>query len=83
MTVLVDATRMNRCAVLSHLSHGVQLPRPASLFAPIKASGHQGTRFMRDKAVVTVDESSWRFGFVLSAIVAAEMALIAAAVLSN
>ena len=35
------------------------------------------------KFVDYVDESSWRFGFVLSAIVAAEMALIAAAVLSN
>ena len=35
------------------------------------------------KFVDYVDESSWRFGFVLSAIVAVEMALIAAAVLSN
>ena len=35
------------------------------------------------KFVDYVDESSWRLGFVLSAIVAVEMALIAAAVLSN
>jgi hypothetical protein len=35
------------------------------------------------KFVDYVDESSWRFGFVLSAIIAVEMALIAAAVLSN
>ena len=64
-------------------------------FAALKPSGRRALHVIEDapeyivmqarlgKLVDYVDESSWRFGFVLSAIVAAEMALIAAAVLSN